>query len=554
MEEELVGAVPVASMTTAVPNDSQVAHVASAPRPTGVIIAVFLLGLLITVAVSWTSWVLNNHNDNRLLALQTEQAADVVSAALPDTTTPLASALQIASVTSGSPARFATYMSSYVGTLTGEFVAASLWRLSGTSAERIATLGSESALTASPQSAELVRTALRTTKLSVGELHFGQQALLAYALALPSKPFAVLVAHAIPADRQAVVAKNSAFSQLNYAIFLGASTRSTNVLTTSFASLPPTGQTDVKTVPWGDSSLTLETTARAQLGGNLPAQLPWIFAVLGVLLSIAAAWITERLVRGRRTAERDSRRIRELYAELATLFRQQRTTSETLQRALLPRTSPNIQGMEFAVKYEPGAQGLEIGGDWYSIVAIDDAHFVFVIGDVSGHGLSAATVMAELRFTIRAYALEGNSPATILEKCSKQLDVSDGHFATVLIGSVDVERHEITLANAGHLNPLLLTDQEKSFIETSLGVPLGVSGDSYGSVTISVPPRSSVIAFTDGLIERRGENLDIGLARLAAAVDDGTLSLENLLTKVSSDLAYDASEDDVAMLGLRWLS
>jgi serine phosphatase RsbU (regulator of sigma subunit) len=554
MEEELVGAAPVSPMTTADPNDSEMSDGASAPRPSGVILAVLVLGLLITTAVSWTSWVLNDHNDTRLLRLQSEQAADVISAALPNTTTPLTSALQIASVTNGSATRFATFMSSYVGTPKGEFATASLWRTDGTSVKRIAVLGSDSALTASSRSAELVRTALRTPKLSVVELHSGQRALLAYALALHGTPFAVLVAHAVPADRQASVAKSSAFSQLNYAIFVGASTLPANLLTTSFPSLPPSGQTDVKAIPWGDSFLTLETTARGQLGGNLPAQLPWIFAALGLLLSVAAAWITERLVRGRRTAERDSTRIRELYAELATLFRQQRTTSETLQRALLPRNSPHVPGMEFAVKYEPGAQGLEIGGDWYSIIATDDAHFVFVIGDVSGHGLSAATVMAELRFTIRAYALEGNSPATILEKCSKQLDVSEGHFATVLIGSVDVARHEITLANAGHLNPLLLTGEQKSFMETSLGVPLGVSGDSYDSVTISVPPRSSVIAFTDGLIERRGENLDIGLARLAAAADDGTLSLDNLLTKVSSDLAYDASEDDIAMLGLRWLS
>jgi Stage II sporulation protein E (SpoIIE) len=553
MEEQLVGVVPVSSMATSDPNDSEMSYGASAPRPTAVIGAVVLLGLLITAAVSWTSWVLNNHNDNRLLRLQTEQAADVLAAALPDTTTPLSSALQIASVTDGSATRFATYMSSYVRTPAGEFEAASLWRLRGTTIARIAALGSASQLATSSQSVELVRTALRSAKLSVAEFHSGGRELLAYALALPGTPFAVLVAHAIPADRQASVAKNSAFSQLNYAIFLGASTLPANVLTTSFPALPPQGHVDVKTVPWGDSFLTLETTARGELGGNLPAQLPWIFAVLGLLLSITAAWITERLVRGRRTAERDSTRIRELYAELTTLFRQQRTTSETLQRALLPRNSPQIPGMEFAVKYEPGAQGLEIGGDWYSIVAIDDAHFVFVIGDVSGHGLSAATVMAELRFTIRAYALEGNSPATILEKCSKQLDVTNGHFATVLIGSVDVARHEITLANAGHLNPLLLADEEKWFVETSLGVPLGVSGDSYDSVTISVPPRSSVIAFTDGLIERRGEILDIGLARLAEAAD-GTLSLENLLTKVLSDLAHDASEDDVAMLGLRWLA
>ncbi|HEY5271806.1 MAG TPA: SpoIIE family protein phosphatase [Acidimicrobiales bacterium] len=550
----MAGATPASAMITADATEAPASEVASTPRPSGVIVGVFLLGLVITAAVSWTSLVLNNHNDNRLLSLETEQAADVLAAALPNTTTPLASALQIAAVTNGSAARFSSYMSAYVGASTGGFTSASLWTLRGTSVEQVAALGSGSALTGSSHAAEVVQTAMRVPKLIVEELHAGQRELLAYALALPGTPYAVLVAHAIPADRRAAVAKNSAFSQLNYAIFLGPSTSPGNVLTTSFSSLPPSGPIAVKSIPWGDSFLTLETTARGHLGGTLPAQLPWIFAVLGLLLSVTAAWITEHLVRRRRAAERDSTRIRELYAELATLFQQQRTTSETLQRALLPRTSPEIAGMEFAVKYEPGAKGLEIGGDWYSIVAIDDAHFVFVIGDVSGHGLSAATVMAELRFTIRAYALEGNTPGAILEKCSKQLDVANGHFATVLIGSVDVARHEIAIANAGHLNPLLLAGDEKSFINTALGVPLGVSGESYDSVTISVPPRSSLIAFTDGLIERRGENLDVGLARLKASADDGTLSLESLLTKISTDLAYDASEDDVAMLGLRWLT
>ena len=555
----MAGASSAPSISAADESGTPMSDAASAPRPSGVIVAVFLLGVLITAAVSWSSWVLNNHNENRLLSLESKQAADVLAAALPNTATPLTSALEIASVTNGSVAKFTSYMSPYVTTPavttpTGEFSSASLWRLNGTSVEEVAELGAPSTFATASESTDAVRLALRTSKLTVNELHSGQRALLEYAMALPGKPYAVLAEHPIPADRRAEVAKNSAFSQLNYAIFIGPTTVPANVLATSFSSLPPSGRTDVQTVPWGDSSLTLETTARGHLGGNLPAQLPWIFAVLGLIFSIAAAWITERLVRGRRAAERDSTRIRELYGELAALFRQQRTTSETLQRALLPRTSPQIPGMEFAVKYEPGAKGLEIGGDWYSIVAIDDEHFVFVIGDVSGHGLSAATVMAELRFTICAYALEGNSPATILEKCSKQLDVTEGHFATVLIGSVDVARHEITLANAGHLNPLLLTGTETSFVETALGVPLGVSGERYRSVTISVPPRSSLIAFTDGLIERRGENLDVGLARLAAAADDGTLPLENLITKVSSELAYDASDDDVAMLGLRWLS
>jgi serine phosphatase RsbU (regulator of sigma subunit) len=272
------------------------------------------------------------------------------------------------------------------------------------------------------------------------------------------------------------------------------------------------------------------------------------------LLSVTAAWTTERLVRRRRSAEHDGARIRQLYLELETLFAQQRTTSVTLQRALLPRSYPEIKGMEFAVKYEPGAKGLEIGGDWYSIVAVDDERFVFVIGDVSGRGLSAATVMAELRFTIRAYALEGNSPSAILEKCSKQLDVADGHFATVLIGRVNVARHEINLANAGHLNPMLLDNGSASFLETHVGVPLGVSNGRYESVTISLPPKASIIAFTDGLVERRGESLDVGLERLASASRGSDLALDNLLAKVTTDLTGDASEDDVAMLGLRWLA
>jgi serine phosphatase RsbU (regulator of sigma subunit) len=526
----------------------------STPRRTSsAIVAVLLIGLLITAAVAWSSWVLNNHNENRLLSLETEQAADVLTAALPETTTPLTSALEIASVTNGSAAEFKSFMSPYLAAPAGEFTSASLWQQQGTNIEKIASLGAPSSFSTASATNDAVRHALQTSKLTVNEVHSGQRSLLAYGLAIPGEKYVVLAEHPIPADRRAAVAKNSAFSQLNYAIFIGPTTAPANMLTTSFATLPPGGRTKIQVIPWGDASLTLETTARGHLGGDLPAQLPWIFAVLGVILSIAAAWITERLVQGRRTAERDATRIRELYGELATLFRQQRTTSETLQRALLPRKSPQIPGMEFAVKYEPGAKGLEIGGDWYSIVATDDEHFVFVIGDVSGHGLSAATVMAELRFTIRAYALEGNTPASILEKCSSQLDVTEGHFATVLIGSVDVARHEVTLANAGHLNPLLLTGEEKSFIDTALGVPIGVSGDPYHSVTVTVPPRSSVIAFTDGLVERRGESLDVGLARLVAATDNSTLPLDGLFARLSAELAYDTSEDDIAMLGFRWL-
>jgi serine phosphatase RsbU (regulator of sigma subunit) len=163
--------------------------------------------------------------------------------------------------------------------------------------------------------------------------------------------------------------------------------------------------------------------------------------------------------------------------------------------------------------------------------------------------------MAALRFTIRTYALEGNSPSVILEKCSKQLDVlADGHFATVLVGVGDVARREVTLANAGHLNPLVVDDQGASYVETAVGVPLGVSGGIYEAVTVSLRPGTTLIAFTDGLVEKRTESLDVGLKKLeeVAGREQGPLDL--LLAKLVIELTDETSEDDIAMLGLRWQS
>ena len=229
--------------------------------------------------------------------------------------------------------------------------------------------------------------------------------------------------------------------------------------------------------------------------------------------------------------------IRRLYDELGGLFREQRTIAETLQRALLPKETPHIEGMEIAVEYVPGAKGMEIGGDWYSVIPVDDDRFAFVVGDVSGRGLSAATVMAALRFTIRTYALEGYWPTAILDKCSKQLHVlSDGHFATVLVGVGDLRRREITVANAGHLNPLVIDGESTSFIACRVGVPLGVPGGTYESVTVTMPPNSTLIAFTDGLVENRAESLDVGLKRLEEAVRGEACPLHLLLAKVIADL------------------
>jgi len=201
--------------------------------------------------------------------------------------------------------------------------------------------------------------------------------------------------------------------------------------------------------------------------------------------------------------------------------------------------------------FVPGAQGMEIGGDWYSVISLDDERFTFVVGDVSGRGLNAATVMAALRFTIRACALEGFSPTAILERCSGQLHVlTDGHFAPALVGVGNAKSRRITLANAGHFNKLLIDGQKTAFLETVVGVPLGVSSGGHKSVTVAVPPESTLTAFTDGLLEHRGESPDVGLKRLAEVTRQPEGPLDRLITKVVSELTDDASEDDIAILGM----
>jgi serine phosphatase RsbU (regulator of sigma subunit) len=534
---------------------SEVGATPSPPPSVGVVAIVLAAGLLITGIVTWTSWSLDNHNESRLLKLQTDQAAEVLTAAVPDTEAPLATAVEIASATQGNVHAVASYLSPFIGP-DRTFTSASLWRLNGASPRRVAMLGSTPSFSSAAATRSWVARAFRSSGFVAGALFFGKRGRLVLALTVPGTKgrYGIYAEHTIPADRQASVASSSAFSDLNYAIYLGKSTNPSDLLTTSFRR-PPTGLTAKVSVPFGNSALTLVTSPRGQLGGTLPARLPWIFGVLGVLLSLVAAWTAERLVRRRRSAERDAIEIRRLYGELGTRFGEQRTIAETLQRALLPRETPDIAGMEVAVQYVPGAKGMEIGGDWYSIIPTEEGRFAFVVGDVSGRGLSAATVMAALRFTIRTYAVEGYPPEAILEKCSKQLRVPvDGHFATVLVGIGDVDRHEITLANAGHFNPLVIDGNKTTFVDTVLGVPLGVAGGAYKSVTVSVPPRSTLIAFTDGLIEHRGESLDVGLQRLEEAARGDDCPLDLLLSKVITDLTDETSEDDIAMLALRWKS
>ena len=514
------------------------------------------LGLLITAAVSWTAWTLNRHNEHRLLVVQTHQAAAVLGSTILEIRDPLATALQIESATAGSPQHFSQYMAAYVGP--GRlFVGATLWKTDGTALEPVTSIGAPAGLApTSSEAQDFISHALASPTFVVTSVKVGSLQRIGYAIADPKdRTYVVYAERAIPADRQVPVEGNSAFSDLDYATYLGP-VNMTDLATTDLpeAELPVTGDTSRAKIPFGDTTLTLVAAPSGQLGGTLGQQLPWIFLVGGVLLTAAAAFVTWQLVARRREAEQDAETITGLYDRLDGLFAEQRTIAATLQLALLPQFNPEIPNLEIATRYVAGADGVDIGGDWYSVVAVDDTRFAFVVGDVSGRGVSAATIMARLRFTVRAYLVEGHPPETVLDMCARQIDVDDdGHFATILVGVGDLQSREITLANAGHLNPLLISGDDASFVSTRLGPPLGVTASRYGSKTTVMPVGSTLIAFTDGLVERRTEGLEVGLQRLRTlATSQEEQTLEGLVEGLVTGLAASGTEDDIAVLAFRW--
>jgi serine phosphatase RsbU (regulator of sigma subunit) len=236
--------------------------------------------------------------------------------------------------------------------------------------------------------------------------------------------------------------------------------------------------------------------------------------------------------------------------------------AETLQHALLPETLPPIAGAATAVQYLPGVKSMHIGGDWYDVIALDDSRMLFVVGDVSGRGVRAAAVMASLRYAVRAYAAEGDGPGTILEKLSRLFTVErDGHFATVLCIQVDVPARQLTIANAGHLPPLIVPPAGTAeLVTTDVGVPVGVAHTRpYTTTRASVPPGATLLAYTDGLVERRGESIDSSVERLRATAgargaEHGGSPLPAYLEAVVHDLVGDGVDDDTVLLGVRWLN
>jgi serine phosphatase RsbU (regulator of sigma subunit) len=527
-------------------------------RPSRVTVAALLTGLIVTVALSLTSAAVYNRNERRLLNLRVRELSLVLAATAPSTQTPLASAAELANATGGNAQKFRAFMAPYVGP-GHQFTSVSLWPLGTAHLAPSTVLGMMPALASMPERAEQFFThSTRPGVLNLTGFLESSHPALGFDFSAPGRAhgFAVYAEKPLPANRRSKLEKNSAFSDLNYALYLGHSKRTSDVLVTSLKHLPIKGRQASDVVPFGAGVFTIVVSPNGSLGGAFFERLPWIIALVGLLLSLAAALMTDRLARRRRYAEQLVGVLDRVAAENREMYTEQRSIAQTLQHALLPDTLPEFVGLQVGARYVPAASGIDVGGDWYDIVAASDGRVLVMIGDVSGHGLRAATTMASLRHAALAYAAQDPSPSSVLAQLSDFVNSGPhDYFATMLCALIDVGAHRLTVASAGHLPPLVIDDAGGQFVQFDANVPIGVARKSpYLETAVSVRPNSTLVAFTDGLVERRGEVLDIGLTRLRETATNVELPLEDLLIELAHGLASEGHHDDTAIVGIRWQS
>lgn len=224
----------------------------------------------------------------------------------------------------------------------------------------------------------------------------------------------------------------------------------------------------------------------------------------------------------------------------------------TLQRAVL---GPMVLPQDFAVHYEPATGTLEVGGDWYDVVDLPDGSYGVVVGDVVGRGLAAAAVMGQLRSAGRALLLESRSPAHVLSALDRFAGLVPGaSVSTVFCAVIDPRDGSVRYSSAGHPPGIVVdADGVPRILDDALAAPLAVVDDlERPEADVVLSPGSTLLLYTDGLVERRDQGIDEGMARAAAVLAEGrSLPPADLQELITEKLLDDAPDDDVAFLVYR---
>ncbi|WP_231905089.1 MULTISPECIES: SpoIIE family protein phosphatase [Streptomycetaceae] len=243
-----------------------------------------------------------------------------------------------------------------------------------------------------------------------------------------------------------------------------------------------------------------------------------------------------------------------VHLDNARLHRQESRAAATLQRSMLPTSPPRIPGVRIAHHYRPGDRQAQVGGDWFDAIQLPGGRVALVVGDVMGHGLLSAAVMGQFRTAVQTMAALDIPPAQLLRHLDNLAQrLGTDHLATCVYAIYDPIHRTLTLANAGHIPPVLARhDGRSELLRIPKGAPIGVGGVPFETAEIEVPDGSWLVLCTDGLIEVRGQGIDAGLAALCANVIEPEHTPEDVCEQILSRVHSEDRGDDVALLVARF--
>ena len=258
-----------------------------------------------------------------------------------------------------------------------------------------------------------------------------------------------------------------------------------------------------------------------------------------------------------------------IFIDNARLYRREHERALMLQRSLLPPDDPEAAGLDIACRYLPGSMETEVGGDWFDVIELPGHRTALVVGDVMGRGLRAAVAMGELRTAVRTLAMLDLEPAEVLSALDEVVsglgapargrtrraknhgdaDLAEVYLATCVYVVYDAVTRRCTIANAGHLPPVVVEPGETPLLlELPRGVPLGVGGEPFEEVEVELTDGSLLALYTDGLVESRSHPLDEGLDAFRVSLAGPARPLEDVCDHVLATLDTAHGEDDIALL------
>ena len=241
----------------------------------------------------------------------------------------------------------------------------------------------------------------------------------------------------------------------------------------------------------------------------------------------------------------------------ALAYSNERRIAVALQQSMLPEEDviPQRSGLEIAHHYRPSSNAAQVGGDWFDVIALSGHRIALVVGDVMGHDIHAAATMGQLRTAMRTLARLDLEPVDLLARLDEAVQKGTTmQYATCVYAVCDTVTRECSIVSAGHPPPLLRhADGTTEVLTVSPGVPLGVgTGEpDFVATDLVLPEDSTLVLYTDGLVEHRGEDIDTGIENLRALLAADADSVSDLCDRVATRLGHSVAEDDLAVLMAR---